>query len=872
MKNKNIIKLLSLLSSVTFLASCGNPSSSTTTSQGGQSNTPTTTTGTTGQQPTTNNTSGGTTNTVPPSEETYKIVVSNVSGATLSVDKTQAKQGEKVTVTVTPAAGYTVTNIKVNDGDATKVNDTTYTFEMPDRDVRITVSLSVQGEITLSGGIVAKLEPTADNKNLYVAKNVSVETSSTFSYVVGGKTKLGIQSVDRTKTFADIDSNFSGEDTLSLAGGATYDFYYDKSKTGRPIYIQRVGVLDSGLPNSSSSLFNLFDGAVQSSDATNPTGVTSVSYENSITDTKYTWNLLTDKSSLAKATNLNGRQDKGIVYKELNADGTNLKVIDTYVEDGDASYNNTAMYSGDYKVSTTTLSGNETSELDFDSYGNSGINSQFINPYLSAFEAVSYSHNTKGIQSDIKDAYFVNMTQGSEITYVDLKIKSTRNDKGFTTTIKSSRTYDGTANPQLGDSDRYHDDYDVTLNFDKRGALLSGDYQNTHYDTSNWDFDTNASQGGVQTGTGKLNTISFTYTYGKVTTPSQEVQKEVESYKATYFASKVTPTLATMNVGDKVNSVLKLTAEPTTALDLWQYGVTASSNKTAVDYVTNQNEWVALADGTTSLTIGKRSGQGTTATVNAEVKYTWKIGSFYLADGEDEVTTASSALAYEGYVAKYTLGASAAPGTKPAGAGDPTLPPDTTLDYDKSSGLVLSLDKLTGVLTVDASKATFQSNGQEIPVTVNSSYYYKDKDSIVEQPTKLTLVVQKSDTTISDIQGTWRDANGDTLSLTKEDAPADLKKDTTPYKAVLTASGTTYTFAYGLNTKTLYLYLNFADGDYSQTMSGIIRFNNTSKSIEAIVYSTSASTDGGEATTKDIIGVHEDESVAAQFETFTKAN
>ena len=83
---------------------------------------------------------------------------------------TKVKEGEKFTVTVTPAEGYEVENIEVKAGEneLNPINDegkaetaVAYTYEMPAEDVAITVTFK------------EKEQPTAiDNLNLSNVKSV----------------------------------------------------------------------------------------------------------------------------------------------------------------------------------------------------------------------------------------------------------------------------------------------------------------------------------------------------------------------------------------------------------------------------------------------------------------------------------------------------------------------------------------------------------------------------------------------------------------------------------------------------------------------------------------------------------------------------
>ena len=71
---------------------------------------------------------------------------------TLAVDKGSAEAGETVTVTVTAPEGLTVKDgtLKANGTALTKVNDTTYTFEMPDAHVSITAEFEADDSTKLT--------------------------------------------------------------------------------------------------------------------------------------------------------------------------------------------------------------------------------------------------------------------------------------------------------------------------------------------------------------------------------------------------------------------------------------------------------------------------------------------------------------------------------------------------------------------------------------------------------------------------------------------------------------------------------------------------------------------------------------------------
>ena len=78
---------------------------------------------------------------------TNTVSASTASNGKVALDKSTAKKGDTVTVTVTPDAGYqldklTVTDVKGKTVDVTKKSDGKYTFTMPDSKVTITPSFS----------------------------------------------------------------------------------------------------------------------------------------------------------------------------------------------------------------------------------------------------------------------------------------------------------------------------------------------------------------------------------------------------------------------------------------------------------------------------------------------------------------------------------------------------------------------------------------------------------------------------------------------------------------------------------------------------------------------------------------------------------
>ncbi len=72
------------------------------------------------------------------SSEKYPIIIEQATGGSLLSDKDSAKFGERVTLTVTPEAGYDLLSVKYGNYEASLLEDGNYAFSMPKNDVTVT--------------------------------------------------------------------------------------------------------------------------------------------------------------------------------------------------------------------------------------------------------------------------------------------------------------------------------------------------------------------------------------------------------------------------------------------------------------------------------------------------------------------------------------------------------------------------------------------------------------------------------------------------------------------------------------------------------------------------------------------------------------
>ena len=167
------------------------------------------------------------------------VSASTASNGKVALDKSTAKKGDTVTVTVTPDAGYqldklTVTDAKSKTVDVTKKSDGKYTFTMPDSKVTITPTFS-------------KIEDTKPSKNGFD----DVASSDWFADAVKYVADKGLMNGTDDNQFSPnasttrgmlmtVLARYAGEDTT---GGATW---YEKSME----WAKAKGVSDGTNPNA----------------------------------------------------------------------------------------------------------------------------------------------------------------------------------------------------------------------------------------------------------------------------------------------------------------------------------------------------------------------------------------------------------------------------------------------------------------------------------------------------------------------------------------------------------------------------------------------------------------------------------------------
>ena len=289
-----------------------------------------------------------------PEATTYIIRINNVSGATVTADKERAAEGETVNLTVVVDDGYTLKSLTYNGNALTVDAEGHASFVMPNRSVTISISLSIDGDVTVQGDIAAVLKEEQTGSGLYVARNIKVASDAQFSFYVKS-TELSVIDVDYTKCFANVESAYNDADgQLILAGGATYDFYYDENAdpAAGHCYIKKVH--QDVLPSDVNTFHALFEGRVRSESTMNLDGVSKIAYTNATNDVKYEYANYTDGSH-AEAVKVSDGTSLGVVNKVYDASRDYYRTVDSYVEWGEKHYYgaNTTAHAGKYGVVAT---------------------------------------------------------------------------------------------------------------------------------------------------------------------------------------------------------------------------------------------------------------------------------------------------------------------------------------------------------------------------------------------------------------------------------------------------------------------------------------------------------------------------------------
>jgi len=136
-----------------------------------------------------------------PAPDAHTVTVNNITYGALTADKAVAETGDTVTVTVTPQVGYAASSVRYNGSNATRTDDTHYTFTMPDGDVNVTAGMTpIQYTISYAGMEGASL--TGSNPTSYTIENaaITLNNPTRTGYDFAGWTGTGLSAAAQTVT------------------------------------------------------------------------------------------------------------------------------------------------------------------------------------------------------------------------------------------------------------------------------------------------------------------------------------------------------------------------------------------------------------------------------------------------------------------------------------------------------------------------------------------------------------------------------------------------------------------------------------------------------------------------------------------------
>ena len=580
-----------------------------------------------------------------PDDGEHLIKVNAPSGVTCTLNKTKAEEGETITLTITLSSGMTLngdpTSTQVS---LTKTSENKYTFTMPNSQVTINVKATIDGDVILTGGIVAKLTDD-DNDGIYSADVAcNDKTSYDFTYVVkdsnNNPVRLSSLKLDETKCNAPITFS-TGSEQLRITGGATYTFYYNSNLPDYNCYVQRksVDVLPSGSNNT--FLNSLFEGSMRSQTTVHPQGLTSITYEKTVNgnDTeqgykvaneKYVYKKISDTESFAVSEDKTTSKNS-YVYKNIDTSKNIYSIVNTYKKaDGnnEPSDNVWTLDPYGYMQSDKERCLPYSAKQDIVSNDLYRDTSRYQITEREAYRNVSMAaHYSSELEYEIHDSLRGDFDGSAVINAAtaegsSINITSTRASTGFRVKVKSQLEYNHQATSGTTDSTmEFAFVYDVELTFLTNGDLYSLNYLENYYTKDSWNFESHTPKASA---TPIVRNIKASYKYNERFDRSEVLgdfnpdDYFISSIDKLSFYNEVTgnkdPNLSKVNFDDKIEIIPYLEGgvkasivdefvySPATALDAWQYGYADSSDKSVIDETPYGPK--AVGTGTCTVTFG----------------------------------------------------------------------------------------------------------------------------------------------------------------------------------------------------------------------------------------------------------------------------
>ena len=155
----------------------------------------------------------------------YTVTIPNVTGGTVEADITSARSYTNITLTVTCDTYYNLDTIYVNDGavDLRNNGNGTYSFQIPEGNVTVSVAFDYQGPITYinENGV----EQTLAVGDYSVITGGMLVNGSSEPYVPNGERNFSSGTYVVNKNTIIGPSTISGDVNIILCNGATLDIY-----------------------------------------------------------------------------------------------------------------------------------------------------------------------------------------------------------------------------------------------------------------------------------------------------------------------------------------------------------------------------------------------------------------------------------------------------------------------------------------------------------------------------------------------------------------------------------------------------------------------------------------------------------------------
>lgn len=725
-----------------------------------------------------------------PLKEEYSIRVVAPTGVTYSLNKERAEEGEEIVLTIDSLnPGLSINEVTFNTRKV-EGSGNVFKYTMPAKSIVIKITVSVSGDIVLEGDIAQPLEKDAST-GLFVAKDVEVPgngEAAKFNVVIksgANNTKLDALALDDTRSFGTVVAGVSKEYVFSVASGAKYDFYYDESDSIAPFYVQRSGV--TKLPENSLTLENLLitNKAIRSEypmHADDMTGV-NVTIQDLTSDDvvyeEYDWKLYENNISFATVQDkFDLSADPRYVYKEYDESAKLYTIIDTYAKKSGNVVVNDDPFRLDYNKYGANAG--RLSVIEDDDYG-----SRFAINEKKALRNVRTSAHQPAhlLEMSIYYCYRDSMEVDDSCVYYSLDISSVETGGGnFKTTVTSLREHGQTSSIYSGTT-KDATTYKAIFDFNARGEVTAINYSEKYFTEDQWNF---VNHEGVIGQKGKsIKTITGEFTYGApyAGTPKYgDFKKEdylISSFHDVQFYNKnakddeaLAAKKSVVGIDNDIyfqslegdfnkNLVTEKFYSPATALDIWQYGPTASDHDEIICKEANDSyyQYSAVDLGTANVTFSSHvPGVGASIDVPVEVRALVKARGFWM-DNTDRTPGVDSELLYHSEKAMVKAGGTYKFAMRVSADNGIGISESAPLRYTAVSNneelltirSVPNSKYLTIDVSSDAAKAITKST--EVTVTIDSPFYSDYILEKEERKTVFTFTVLPSDI---DPIGTWK--------------------------------------------------------------------------------------------------------------------